>query len=176
MTLTPLRPADSNATAWLDGLEQLQRAGELLGLPVDEVEMLARPRRTVEVAVPVRLDDGGTRTFEGFRVQHSLTRGPAKGGLRYSPDRDISETKARARTMTWKCALVDIPFGGGKGAVRCDPANLSVNELERVTRRYASEIMPVIGPGKDILAPDLNTGEREMAWIADQYLTDHGHS
>ncbi|MBN8869858.1 MAG: Glu/Leu/Phe/Val dehydrogenase [Solirubrobacterales bacterium] len=176
MGLDPRRAGDSNATTWIDALDQLHRAGDLLGLPLGEIEMLAMPRRTVEVAVPVRMDDGAIRTFEGFRVQHSLTRGPAKGGLRYSPESDLSETKALAMTMTWKCALVDIPFGGGKGSVRCDPANMSVAELERATRRYASEIMPMIGPGKDILAPDMNTGEREMAWIMDTYQTVHGQS
>lgn len=161
---------------WETALVNLERAGSMLGLPADLVAMLAHPRRTLEVAVPVRLDSGPVATFEGFRVQHSLTRGPAKGGLRYHPGVSLAETKALAMIMTWKCALVNIPFGGGKGGVRCDPGSLSVRELERVTRRYASEIMPVIGPDRDILAPDINTGEREMAWIMDTYATARGQA
>lgn len=161
---------------WHNALANLERAGSLLGLPADLVEMLGHPRRTLEVAVPVRLDSGDVATFDGFRVQHSLTRGPAKGGLRYHPDANLAETKALAMIMTWKCALVDVPYGGGKGGVRCEPASLSVHELERLTRRYANEIMPVIGPDRDILAPDINTGEREMAWIMDTYATVHGHA
>lgn len=136
--------------------------------------MLRRPRHVIEVAVPIRGDAGETRTFPGFRVQHSLTRGPGKGGLRYHPDASLAETKALAMSMTWKCALVELPFGGAKGAVRCDPDRLSVGELERLTRRYTSEIAPWIGPDRDILAPDLNTGEREMAWIMDTYSAGIG--
>lgn len=161
---------------WLHALEHLHRAADLLGLPADLTEMLSHPRRTIEVAVPVRLDSGETATFDGFRVQHSLTRGPAKGGLRYHPDCTVAETKALAMTMSWKCALVDIPFGGGKGGIRCDPDEMSLGERERMTRRYANEIMPVIGPDRDILAPDINTGEREMAWIMDTFATARGHT
>src|SRR3954470_18226128 len=147
----------------------MQRAGRRIGLDDGMIEMLAMPRRSIEVAVPIRTDASTTRTFQGYRVQHSITRGPGKGGLRYHPDVTLNEVRALAMNMTWKCALVDIPYGGAKGGVRCDPRALSEHELERVTRRYASEIMPLIGPGRDVLAPDIGTGEREMAWIMDTY-------
>jgi glutamate dehydrogenase (NAD(P)+) len=169
-------PPVNDDSAWEEALANLRRVGELLALPADLIEMLSHPRRTIEVAIPIRLDSGRVVTFDGFRVQHSLTRGPAKGGLRYHPEANLAETKALAMIMTWKCALVDIPFGGGKGGVRCDPAELTPHELERMTRRYANEIMPVIGPDRDILAPDMNTGEREMAWIMDTYSTSRGYA
>jgi glutamate dehydrogenase (NAD(P)+) len=133
------------------------------------VEMLGKPRRAIEVAVPIRTDSGGTRTFDGYRVQHSITRGPGKGGVRYHPELTLNEVRALAMNMTWKCALVEIPYGGAKGGIRCDPHELSEYELERMTRRYASEIMALIGPGRDVLAPDIGTSEREMAWILDTY-------
>jgi glutamate dehydrogenase (NAD(P)+) len=157
--------------AWADALANLRRASELIGLEPGLEEMLSVPRRVVEVAVPVKLDDGSLTTFTGWRVQHSLTRGPGKGGIRYHPEITLDEVKAMAMTMTWKCALMDLPHGGAKGAVRCDPQSLSEGELERMTRRYANEIMPVIGPGRDIPAPDLGTGPREMAWIMDTCAT-----
>jgi glutamate dehydrogenase (NAD(P)+) len=171
----PTKPEHDADAAWDDALRQLERAAAVLGLDPGLHEMLGRPRRSVEVAVPIRRDDGSVSTYTGYRVQHSTTRGPAKGGLRYHPDVTADEVKALAMWMTWKCALVDIPYGGAKGAVRCDPAELSVPELERITRRYASEILPLIGPDRDILAPDMNTGEREMAWIMDTYSTSAGH-
>ena len=163
------RASDAADALWFNAQDEVRRVGGLLGIDEGTVEMLAQPRRSVEVAVPVQLDSGELHVFAGFRVQHSLTRGPAKGGVRYHPHASLTETKALAMNMTWKCALVDIPYGGGKGAVRCDPGELSRNELERVTRRYANEIMPLVGPGRDILAPDIGTGEREMAWILDTY-------
>lgn len=169
-------PPAGMGQSWEEAVAQFVEAGRILDLPAGLVEMLRRPRRVVEVAVPVRLDSGEVRTFDGCRVQHSFTRGPAKGGLRYHPDATLDEVKALAMIMTWKCALVDVPFGGAKGAVRCEPRELSIGELERLTRRYANEIMPVIGPDHDILAPDLNTGEREMAWIMDTYATVQGHA
>lgn len=163
-----VKAADPGRTgAWADAVGNLRRASQLIGLDPGLEEMLSLPRRLVEVAVPVRMDDGSIRTFTGWRVQHSLTRGPGKGGIRYHPDADLDGVKAMAMTMTWKCALMDLPHGGAKGAVRCDPASMSAGELERLTRRYANEIMPVIGPGRDIPAPDLGTGPREMAWIMD---------
>jgi glutamate dehydrogenase (NAD(P)+) len=160
---------------WESAISQLHDAEELLELGDGIVEMLATPRRSLEVAVPIRLDDGTLRTFLGYRVQHSLTRGPGKGGLRF--DAAVTEPliKALAMLMTWKCALVDIPFGGAKGGIRCDPKLLSTDELERLTRRYASEVMPIIGPEKDIMAPDLNTSEREMGWIMDTYSSAAGY-
>ena len=165
----------SSVSPWDEAQLQLARAAAVLGLDDGTHEMLRRPRRTIEVALPIRRDDGSVSTFAGVRVQHSTTRGPGKGGLRYHPDTSIDDVRALAMLMTWKCALVDLPYGGAKGAIRCDPAQLSVAELERLTRRYAMEIAPLIGPDKDILAPDMNTGEREMAWIMDTYSTVMGH-
>jgi glutamate dehydrogenase (NAD(P)+) len=159
---------------WGDAVAQLERAAMLLGLSDGMVEMLSRPRRVIEIAVPVRLDDGTLRTFVGWRVQHSLTRGPGKGGVRFHQDSTREQVCALAMGMTWKCALMELPYGGATGAVRCDPTALSDAELERVTRRYASEILPIIGPSRDVLAPDLGTGEREMAWIMDTYAATTG--
>ena len=169
--------ADRYATgdaAWAQALAEYRAAAERIGLDAGMIEMLGHPRRSIEVAVPIRTEDGGTRTFEGYRVQHSITRGPGKGGVRYHPEVTLNETRALAMNMTWKCALVDIPYGGAKGGVRCNPRELSEPELERLTRRYASEIMPLIGPGRDVLAPDIGTSEREMAWIMDTYNTAVG--
>lgn len=167
-------PGTETGDAWDAAVARTEEAGRILNLPGGMIRMLATPRRSLEVAVPIRLDSGDVETFAGYRVQHSLTAGPAKGGVRFHPDVTLREVKALAMTMTWKCALVEIPFGGGKGAVRCDPTQLSLAERERVTRRYAHEIMPVIGPERDVLAPDMNTGEREMAWIMDTYATARG--
>jgi glutamate dehydrogenase (NAD(P)+) len=152
----------------------LERTATLIDLDAGLLEMLSVPRRVLEIAVPILSDEGHHETFVGYRVQHSTTRGPGKGGLRYHPMVSLEETKALAMSMTWKCALVDVPFGGAKGGVRCDPRLLSRAELERLTRRYASELAPVIGPTRDILAPDLNTSEREMAWIMDTYSATAG--
>ena len=168
------RASDAADAAWLNAQAEVARVGATLGLDDGTVAMLTHPRRSVEVAVPVQLDSGELEVFSGYRVQHSFTRGPAKGGVRYSPDVSLQETKALAMSMTWKCALVDIPYGGGKGGVRCDPARLSASELERVTRRYVNELMPLIGPGRDVLAPDIGTGEREMAWMLDTYNASMG--
>jgi glutamate dehydrogenase (NAD(P)+) len=161
---------------WDEALEQLHRAAGILDLDPGLEEMLRVPRRAVEVGIPIKCDDGSRRTFLGYRVQHSTTRGPGKGGLRYEPAVTEAEVKALAMLMTWKCALVDVPYGGAKGAVRCDPRLLSENELERLTRRYAAELTPLIGPTRDVLAPDLGTGPREMAWIMDTYSTQSGSS
>jgi glutamate dehydrogenase (NAD(P)+) len=170
-------PADERGReAFAEALNQLERAARILSLPGGLHEMLAVPRRSVEVAVPIVDDDGERRTFVGFRVQHSTTRGPGKGGVRFHPQLSLDESKALAMLMTWKAALIDVPFGGAKGGVRCDPNKLSASEIERVTRRYASELAPIIGPHRDVLAPDLNTGEREMAWIMDTYATIAGEA
>jgi glutamate dehydrogenase (NAD(P)+) len=166
----------SGHAAWVGARAQLLRVAELTHLDPGMVEMLSIPRRSVEVAVPIRRDDGSVVTYSGWRVQHSLTRGPGKGGLRYHPGASFEETKALAMLMSWKCALVDLPFGGAKGAIRCDPGDFTLGERERLTRRYASEIAPIIGPNRDILAPDVNTSEREMGWIMDTYSALHGHA
>ena len=137
--------------------------------------VLLECKRVVEVAIPVRLDDESVRVFQGFRAQHNCARGPFKGGIRYHPDVTLEEVKALAMWMTWKCAVVNIPFGGAKGAVVCDPKQLSQRELERITRRYTKELIPVIGPEMDIPAPDVGTDAQVMSWILDTYTVDRGH-
>jgi glutamate dehydrogenase (NAD(P)+) len=147
-----------------------------MGLDPGLREVLRRPRRSLTLSQPVKIDDGTIRVFEGFRVQHSNARGPCKGGIRYHPEVTFDEVKALASWMTWKCATVNLPFGGAKGGIICDPKNLSKNELERLTRRYAYEISPIIGPDRDIPAPDVYTDSQIMAWIMDTYSMTHGHS
>ena len=156
--------------------EQLVQAAESLGLPAGLTQVLAKPRRALQVSVPLRRDDGSVEVLDGFRVQHSLSLGPAKGGLRYHPDVDLDEVQALAMWMTWKCALVDLPFGGAKGGIRIEPGQYSATELERVTRRYASEIFPLIGPESDIPAPDVGTTEQTMAWFMDTYSVQSGYT
>jgi len=132
-------------------------------------KILRSPNREITVYIPVAMDDGRMEVFTGYRVQHSIARGPAKGGIRYAPDVTIDEVRALASWMTWKCAVVNIPFGGGKGGVICDPKKMSMAELERMTRRYTAELVEFIGPEKDVPAPDVNTNEQVMAWIMDTY-------
>ena len=144
-------------------------AADHLGLDEGVREVLRRPDREMTVALPVVMDDGSMRVFTGYRVQHNFTRGPCKGGIRYAPDVNLDEVRALAAWMTWKCAVVDIPFGGGKGGVICDPRQLSQGELERITRRYTAAIMDILGPDRDVPAPDVNTNEQTMAWIMDTY-------
>ena len=153
--------------AWQAVLDHLDEAAELAKLDADVHRMLRTPRRVLEVAVPVRLDDGSVEVFIGWRVHHDTTRGPGKGGVRFHPDLDADEVKALAAMMTFKTALVDLPFGGAKGGVRCDPSRLSLAELERITRRFTYEISPILGPEADIPAPDVNTDGRVMAWLMD---------
>ena len=157
-------------------MRQFDTAAERYGLEPGLREVLRRPRRALSLSLPVKMDDGTIHVFEGFRVQHSNARGPCKGGIRYHPDVTIDEVKALASWMTWKCATVNIPFGGAKGGIACDPKQLSKNELERLTRRYAYEISPIIGPDRDIPAPDVYTDSQVMAWIMDTYSMTHGHS
>ncbi len=149
--------------------EQLRRVAELIDLDPDEHTRLAEPRRALVVNLPVRLDTGELVSFTGYRVQHTLTMGPTKGGLRFAPDLSLGECAALAMWMTWKCALLGLPYGGAKGGVRCDPRALSPDEMERVVRRYAAELQPIVGPDADVPAPDMGTGEREMAWFYDTY-------
>jgi glutamate dehydrogenase (NAD(P)+) len=156
--------------------EQLATAVEHLGYDEGLHRMLATPRREIHVAVPLRRDSGETVLFHGFRVQHNVSRGPGKGGLRYHPSVDIDEVRALAMWMTWKCGVVDLPYGGAKGGVNIDPREHSMSELERVTRRYTSEIMPMIGPDTDIMAPDMGTDSQTMAWVMDTYSVNRGYT
>jgi glutamate dehydrogenase (NAD(P)+) len=148
---------------------QFEEAAARLKLDAGIMEMLKRPRRATIQWLPVMMDDGSIRLFEGFRVQHNIARGPAKGGVRFHPDVSLEEVSALASWMTWKCAVADLPFGGGKGGIKVDPRTLSKGELERLTRRYAADLSDLFGPESDVPAPDVNTGEREMAWIVDTY-------
>ena len=162
--------------AWQAVLDHLDEAAELAKLDADVHRMLRRPERLLEVSIPVRLDDGSVEVFTGWRVHHNTTRGPGKGGIRFHPDLDADEVKALAAMMSFKTALVDLPFGGAKGGVRCDPGALSSGELERVTRRYTFEISSLLGPDTDIPAPDVNTDGRVMAWLMDTLSMVQGHA
>ncbi len=154
---------------------QLARTCERLGLDDGVCERLTLPERSIEVALPVRMDDGCVRTFVGWRVQHSTIRGPAKGGVRYHPGVCVDEVKALAMWMTWKCAVIGVPFGGGKGGICCEPKGMTRGEIERLTRRYTNAILPILGPDVDIPAPDVNTDAQVMAWIMDTYSMNRGH-
>lgn len=181
MTLSPPAATDEpplshRGSAMDAALSQLADAVRLLGLDESTHRTLAAPRRSLSVSVPLEREDGSITVLQGYRVQHNLARGPAKGGVRFHPEVDLDEVTALAMWMTWKCAVVGIPYGGAKGGVRVDPARLTRRELERVTRRYTSEILPLIGPERDIPAPDVNTDEQVMAWMMDTYSVTKGHS
>ncbi|MFN8525332.1 MAG: Glu/Leu/Phe/Val dehydrogenase [Chloroflexota bacterium] len=154
---------------------QIQRAGTVLGLDAEAVELLKHPKRRVIVSLPVMMDSGAVRVFTGYRVLWDNTRGPGKGGIRYHPDVNLDEVTALSAWMSWKCALVDVAFGGAKGGIACDPAALSEGELERLTRRYTAEIFDLIGPTLDIPAPDVGTDARVMAWLMDTYSMKKGY-
>jgi glutamate dehydrogenase (NAD(P)+) len=156
--------------------EQLRRVAELFAIDSNLVNVLQECKKAVVVSVPVTMDDGTIRAYEGYRVTHNIARGPSKGGIRYHPDVELNEVKALAMWMTWKCALMGIPFGGAKGGISVDPKRLSREELQRLTRRYTSEIINEIGPEKDIPAPDVGTDPSVMAWIFDTYSMNKGHS
>jgi len=157
-------------------LHQFDHIAYLLGLDGEIADILRHPQRELTVNFPVRLDDGSVRVFTGYRVHHNIARGPAKGGLRYAPDLNLDEVRMLAMLMTWKCALVGLPFGGAKGGVACDPAALSPNELERLTRRFTTEMSVLLSPERDIPAPDVNTNSQVMAWLMDTYSMHAGHS
>jgi glutamate dehydrogenase (NAD(P)+) len=159
-----------------DARAQLAQAVDVLGLPPEVHALLAEPRRELSVAVPLRRDDGSIEVLRGYRVQHNYSRGPAKGGVRFDARVDLDEVRALAMWMTWKCALLDVPYGGAKGGVTVDPRRYSTAELERITRRYTSEIAPIIGPETDIPAPDVGTDEQTMAWMMDTYSVGRGHT
>ena len=155
---------------------QLRRVGEIFALDPNLIRVLSQCKKAVEVSIPVSMDDGSIEAFIGYRVTHNIARGPSKGGIRYHPDVTLDEVKSLAMWMTWKCALMGLPFGGAKGGVVCDPKRLSATELEHMTRRYTSEIINDIGPERDIPAPDVGTDGRVTAWIFDTYSMNKGHS
>lgn len=156
--------------------EQFDLVADHLEIPANDRARLKYPKRSMTVAVPVHCDDGSTRMFTGYRVQHHLTLGPTKGGLRYHPDVTLGEVAALAMWMSWKCALTGLPYGGAKGGISCDPRKLSVNELERLTRRYTQEMIPFIGEKVDVMAPDMGTNEQVMAWMMDTYSVHTGYT
>lgn len=166
----------SQKSAWAVAQQQFDLAAKRLNLDPGIAAVLREPRRQLTVHFPVRMDDGTTRVFEGHRVQHNLGRGPAKGGIRFHQDVNVDEVKALAMWMSWKCAVMDLPYGGGKGGVTVDPKQLSVGELERLTRRFTTEIAVIIGPEADIPAPDVNTNSQTMAWMMDTYSMHAGHT
>jgi glutamate dehydrogenase (NAD(P)+) len=155
---------------------RFDEAAARLGLDEGMQKVLRSPSREIIVHIPIALDDGRLEVFTGYRVQHSIARGPAKGGIRYAPDVSLDEVRALAAWMTWKCAVTNLPFGGGKGGVICDPSLLSPSEIERITRRYTAELFEFIGPEKDVPAPDMNTNEQTMAWIMDTYSMHARHT
>ncbi len=157
-------------------LNVLHTAAENLGMQLNDYISLCYPERELIVSVPVTMDNGQVEIFQGYRVQHSSTRGPCKGGVRFHPESDLDEVKALAAWMTWKCALVNIPYGGAKGGVKVDPSKLSRNELARLTKRYVAQILPIIGPERDIPAPDVNTDSQVMAWMMDAFSMFHGYA
>jgi glutamate dehydrogenase (NAD(P)+) len=167
--VAPTEPADTEINPWQSAAHRFDEAAELLGLEDGMRKVLRQPAMELTVNIPVVLDDGRIEVFTGYRVQHSIARGPAKGGIRFAPDVSLDEVRALAAWMTWKCAVVNIPFGGGKGGVICEPQLMSEGELERITRRYTAEICEFIGPERDVPAPDVNTNEQTMAWIMDTY-------
>jgi glutamate dehydrogenase (NAD(P)+) len=168
-------PARVHHNPFDDVLEQIDRAARVLHPDRDALEPLRHPRRQVIVSVPVMMDDGHLKVFEGYRVVYDNSRGPGKGGIRYHPDVTLDDCKALAAWMAWKCAIVDVPFGGAKGGVACEPQKLSEGELERITRRYISEIFDLIGPTVDIPAPDVGTSPRVMAWVMDTFSMKKGY-
>ena len=157
-------------------MSRFDRAAQLLDLDPDLYAVLRVPNRELKVYIPTKMDSGRIQVFEGYRVQHNFARGPAKGGIRYAPDVSLDEVRALAAWMTWKCAVVNVPFGGAKGGIICDPQQMSMGELERMTRRYAAELLDFIGPEKDVPAPDMNTNEQTMAWIMDTYSMHARHT
>ncbi|MBL8861774.1 MAG: Glu/Leu/Phe/Val dehydrogenase [Planctomycetes bacterium] len=164
------KKAQANEFNPFESMAQLfDTAADHLGLDRGLREVLRLPDREMTVAIPCVMDDGRIEVFIGYRVQHNFSRGPCKGGIRYAPDVNLDEVRALAAWMTWKCAVVDVPFGGGKGGVICDPRQLSKNELERITRRYTAAILDILGPDRDVPAPDMNTNEQTMAWLMDTY-------
>src|SRR5216684_4097676 len=176
MILEAIPISEKEINPWVSAAARFDEAAERLGLDEGLRKVLRTPSLELTVHIPVQLDDGRLEVFTGYRVHHSIVRGPAKGGIRYAPDVTHDEVRALAAWMTWKCAVVNIPFGGGKGGVICDPNILSDAELEKLTRRYTAEIIDFIGPERDVPAPDVNTNEQVMAWIMDTYSMHARHT
>ena len=176
MTTVEAPPSHLKENPWEMARSQLRRIAGLIDVSDSMLNVLQECKKCVSVSIPTRMDDGSVHVFEGFRVTHNVARGPAKGGIRYHQDVTLEETKALSMWMTWKCALMGLPFGGAKGGVVVNPKELSEDELQRMTRRYTSEIINLIGPEVDIPAPDVGTGPREMAWIFDTYSMNKGYS
>jgi glutamate dehydrogenase (NAD(P)+) len=176
MILEAIPTSEKETNPWVSAEARFNEAAELLGLDEGLRKILRSPALELKVSVPVMLDDGRYEVFTGYRVQHSIVRGPGKGGIRFAPDVTLDEVRALAAWMTWKCAVVNIPFGGAKGGVICDPDVLSPGELERITRRYTSEIIDIIGPERDVPAPDINTNPQTMAWVMDTYSMHSRHT
>jgi glutamate dehydrogenase (NAD(P)+) len=170
------KPVYGESAIYQMAVLQLLTVAEHINLDHNILERLSKPKRALVVSVPTRMDDGRTTTFIGYRVQHSLTSGPSKGGLRFHPSVDLGEVAALAMWMTWKCAIMNLPFGGAKGGIACDPEKLSMGEKERMTRRFTEEIYPIIGPRMDVPAPDLGTDEQTMAWLMDTYSMQVGYA
>jgi glutamate dehydrogenase (NAD(P)+) len=176
MPATALLSIEQEKNPWLAAETRFDNAARALNLDDGVCKILKAPAREITVNIPVQLDDGRLEVFTGYRVQHSIVRGPGKGGIRYAPDVTLDEVRALASWMTWKCAVVNIPFGGAKGGVICNPTLMSDGELERLTRRYTAGIIEYIGPERDVPAPDMNTNDRVMAWIMDTYSMHVGHT
>ncbi len=175
-TILPFRPPVAGNNAWVDAGAYLERAASQIGLESEILLLLRSPFREMHVEVPVRLDNGKLAVFSGYRVQHNGARGPYKGGIRFHPDVDLDEIRALAALMTWKCALVDVPFGGAKGGVHCDPSTMSEGELNRLARRYMQNISHILGVTRDIPAPDMGTNAHTMAWMMDAYGSANGYT
>lgn len=167
--------SNNNNNSYQIALEQLDEVAKIMDLNPGIHEILKKPKRELIVSCPVKMDNGSLKVFTGYRVQHNINRGPGKGGIRYHPDVTLDEIKALAMWMTWKCAVVNIPYGGAKGGVICNPEEMSLGEIEKLTRRYTTEISIILGPEKDIPAPDVNTNAQIMAWIMDTYSMQSGH-
>jgi glutamate dehydrogenase (NAD(P)+) len=169
-------PVFENSPTYQMACRQLEKVAEAEDIDSGVLERMSKPKRALVVSVPIRMEDGRTENFVGYRVQHSLTSGPSKGGLRYHPSVDLGEVGALAMWMTWKCGIMNLPFGGAKGGIACDPAQMTRGELERMTRRFTEEVLVIIGPRMDVMAPDLGTDEQTMAWIMDTYSMKIGYA
>ena len=176
MILEATTSVEKEINPWLSAAARFDEAANRLGLDDGIQKVLRMPALELTVHIPIQLDDGRIEVFTGYRIQHSIARGPAKGGIRFAPDVTLDEVRALASWMTWKCAVVNIPFGGAKGGVICDPELMSEGELERITRRYTAEILDIIGPERDVPAPDINTNPQVMAWIMDTYSMHKRHT